>query len=114
MKSLGLGSVEDFPFLEPPPRRAIADGYQLLSELGAVDDVNELTPIGRELARLPLDPRVGRMILAARDRECADRGADHRRALRVQDRATGRSSSSRRPTRRTRSSTTRSPSSSAT
>jgi ATP-dependent helicase HrpA len=69
MKSLGLGTVEDFPFLEPPPRRAIADGYQLLAELGAVDDFNELTPIGRELARLPLDPRVGRMILEARSRE---------------------------------------------
>ena len=69
MKSLGLGQVEAFPFLEPPPKRAIADGYQLLSELGAVDEVNELTPIGRELARLPLDPRVGRMILEARDRQ---------------------------------------------
>ncbi|HEY9238108.1 MAG TPA: ATP-dependent RNA helicase HrpA, partial [Burkholderiaceae bacterium] len=69
MKSLGLGTVEDFPFLEPPPKRAIADGYQLLAELGAVDDFNELTPIGRELARLPLDPRVGRMILEARTRD---------------------------------------------
>jgi len=69
MKSLGLGTVEEFPFLEPPPRRAIADGYQLLSELGAVDDLNELTPIGRELSKLPLDPRVGRMILEARDRQ---------------------------------------------
>ena len=69
MKSLNLGTVEDFPFLEPPPRRAIADGYQLLAELGAVDDFNELTPIGVELARLPLDPRVGRMILEARSRE---------------------------------------------
>ncbi len=69
MKSLGLGLVEDFPFLEPPPRRAIADGYQLLAELGAVDDTNELTASGRELSRLPLDPRVGRMILEARDRQ---------------------------------------------
>jgi ATP-dependent helicase HrpA len=69
MKSLNLGTVEDFPFLEPPPKRAIADGYQLLAELGAVDEVNELTPIGRELARLPLDPRVGRMILEARTRD---------------------------------------------
>ena len=69
MKSLHLGTVEDFPFLEPPPKRAIADGYQLLAELGAVDDFNELTPIGRELSRLPLDPRVGRMILEARDRQ---------------------------------------------
>ncbi|UZD56277.1 ATP-dependent RNA helicase HrpA [Caldimonas aquatica] len=69
MKSLGLGAVEDFPFLEPPPRRAIADGYQLLAELNAVDENNELTPIGRELAKLPLDPRVGRMILEARERQ---------------------------------------------
>jgi ATP-dependent helicase HrpA len=69
MKSLGLGTVEDFPFIEPPPKRAIADGYQLLAELGAVDDFNELTPIGRELSKLPLDPRVGRMILEARHRE---------------------------------------------
>jgi len=69
MKSLGLGTVEDFPFLEPPPKRAIADGYQLLAELGAVDEFNELTPIGVELARLPLDPRVGRMILEARTRD---------------------------------------------
>ncbi|MEP7302188.1 MAG: ATP-dependent RNA helicase HrpA [Caldimonas sp.] len=69
MKALNLGSVEDFPFLEPPPKRAIADGYQLLNELGATDDDNALTTIGRELAKLPLDPRVGRMILAARERE---------------------------------------------
>ncbi|QCP49195.1 ATP-dependent RNA helicase HrpA [Trinickia violacea] len=67
MKSLHLTAIETFPFIEPPPGRAIADGYQLLNELGAVDDDNELTPLGRELARLPLDPRVGRMILAARD-----------------------------------------------
>lgn len=67
MKSLHLSDIEAFPFLEPPPGRAIADGYQLLAELGAVDDDNALTPSGRELARLPLDPRVGRMILAARD-----------------------------------------------
>jgi ATP-dependent helicase HrpA len=69
MKALGLGTVEDFPFIEPPPKRAIADGYQLLAELGAVDELNELTTIGRELAKLPLDPRVGRMILEARNRE---------------------------------------------
>ncbi|MGA7811325.1 ATP-dependent RNA helicase HrpA, partial [Caballeronia sp.] len=69
MKSLHLTAIETFPFLEPPPGRAIADGYQLLNELGAVDDDNALTPLGRELARLPLDPRVGRMILAARDHQ---------------------------------------------
>ncbi|MBL8315453.1 MAG: ATP-dependent RNA helicase HrpA [Rubrivivax sp.] len=69
MKSLRLGTVEDFPFLEAPPRKAIADGYALLDELNAVDENNELTAIGQELARLPLDPRVGRMILEARGRE---------------------------------------------
>ena len=70
MQSLNLGSVEDFPFLEAPPKRAIADGYQLLNELGATDGQNALTATGRELARLPLDPRIGRMILEARQREC--------------------------------------------
>jgi ATP-dependent helicase HrpA len=69
MKSLGLGLVEDFPFLEPPPKKAVADGYALLGELGAVDDANELTAIGRELSRLPLDPRIGRMIVGAREQQ---------------------------------------------
>ena len=69
MKSLGLGLVEDFPFLEPPPNKAVVDGYALLAELGAVDERNELTPIGRELSRLPLDPRIGRMIVEARERQ---------------------------------------------
>jgi ATP-dependent helicase HrpA len=69
MKSLGLGLVEDFPFLEPPPKKAVVDGYALLGELGAVDERNELTPIGRELSRLPLDPRIGRMIVEARERQ---------------------------------------------
>ncbi len=70
MKSLHLGAVEDFPFIDAPTPRAIGDGYQLLNELGAVDDDNALTPIGKELAKLPLDPKIGRMILAARDRDC--------------------------------------------
>ena len=69
MKSLGLGLVEEFPFLEPPPKKAVVDGYALLSELGAVDERTDLTAIGRELSRLPLDPRIGRMIVEARDRQ---------------------------------------------
>ncbi len=85
MKSLRLGSVEDFPFIEPPSRRAIADGYQLLGELGAVDEANELTTVGAELARLPLDPRVGRMILEARDRGALDEVLVIASALSVQD-----------------------------
>lgn len=85
MKSLHLGDVERFPFLEAPQRRAIADGYQLLNELGAVDDANELTPMGAELARLPLDPRVGRMILEARSRGALEEVLVIASALSVQD-----------------------------
>ena len=70
MASLRLGDVSDFPFVEAPGARAIADGYQLLAELGAVDGERRLTPLGAELARLPVDPRVGRMVLAARERDC--------------------------------------------
>ena len=85
MKSLHLGVVEDFPFIEKPSGRAIADGYQLLNELGAVDDANELTATGQELAKLPLDPRVGRMILEARSREALDEVLVIASALSVQD-----------------------------
>lgn len=85
MKALGLGRVEDFSFIEPPQRRAIVDGYQLLHELGAVDDANELTPIGKELSRLPLDPRVGRMILEARHREALAEVLVIASAMSVQD-----------------------------
>ncbi|WP_459950946.1 ATP-dependent RNA helicase HrpA [Denitratisoma sp. agr-D3] len=70
MKSLGLGDVEEFPFLDKPLPRMIADGYQLLNELGAVDDDKQLTAVGKELAKLPLDPKIGRMILAAKEQGC--------------------------------------------
>ncbi|WP_427915579.1 ATP-dependent RNA helicase HrpA [Ramlibacter sp. MMS24-I3-19] len=85
MKSLHLGNVEEFPFIEAPQRRAIADGYQLLGELGAVDDANELTDVGRELAKLPLDPRVARMILEARTRGALAEVLVIASALSVQD-----------------------------
>ena len=85
MKSLHLGIVEDFPFLERPSSRAIADGYQLLNELGAVDDANDLTRMGQELAKLPLDPRVGRMIIEARERGALDEVLVIASALSVQD-----------------------------
>ncbi len=83
--SLGLGKVEEFPFLDAPAPRAIADGYALLAELGAVDEKNALTGIGRELARLPLDPRIGRMLIAARDEHCAEQMLVIAAALSVQD-----------------------------
>ena len=85
MKSLHLTDVETFPFIEPPQGRAIADGYQLLQEVGAVDDSNELTPLGHKLAKLPLDPRVGRMILAALENACLTEMLVVASALSVQD-----------------------------
>jgi ATP-dependent helicase HrpA len=85
MKSLHLGVVDDFPFIEAPSKRAITDGYQLLAELGAVTEANELTRMGAELAKLPLDPRVGRMILEARDRQALDEVLVIASALSVQD-----------------------------
>ena len=85
MKSLRLADVETFPFIEAPQGRAIADGYQLLQEVGAVDDNNDLTPLGRKLAKLPLDPRVGRMILAALDNNCLSEMLIVASALSTQD-----------------------------
>lgn len=85
MKSLRLADVETFPFIEAPQGRAIADGYQLLQEVGAVDDNNDLTPLGRKLAKLPLDPRVGRMILAALDNHCLSEMLIVASALSTQD-----------------------------
>jgi ATP-dependent helicase HrpA len=65
MQALGLGDVDAFPFLEAPDPRAISDGFQLLEELGAMDEARQLTPLGKQLAQLPIDPRIARMILAA-------------------------------------------------
>ena len=66
MKAFRLGEIETFPFLNPPHATAIRAGYTLLHELGALNDTNELTPLGHELARLPIDPTLGRMLLQAR------------------------------------------------
>ena len=85
MKALRLGDVVHFPFLEAPSGRAIADGYQLLQELGAVDDHGELLPMGQELSRLPLDPRVARMIVEARERGALAEVLVIASALSVQD-----------------------------
>ena len=85
MKTLHLADVESFPFIEPPLARAIADGYQLLQELGAVDEYNQITALGKKLAKLPLDPRVGRMILAGVDNVCLNEVLIIASALSVQD-----------------------------
>ncbi|TWI55665.1 ATP-dependent helicase HrpA [Pseudomonas duriflava] len=65
MLHLRLGRIEDFPFIEPPDGKAIKDGFTLLQELSAVSPQGQLTPLGRQLARLPIDPRLGRMLLEA-------------------------------------------------
>ncbi|HZH44742.1 MAG TPA: ATP-dependent RNA helicase HrpA [Lysobacter sp.] len=70
MLSLGLGQIEEFPFLEPPDPRAIADGWQQLAELGAVDGERKLTAIGRQMARLPVDVKLARMLIAANAHGC--------------------------------------------
>jgi ATP-dependent helicase HrpA len=85
MKSLKLGPIEEFPFLEKPNARLIADGYQTLLELGAVDKASQLTPLGAQLARLPIDPRIARMILAAQNENVEKEVLIIAAALSVQD-----------------------------
>ncbi|MEJ1096961.1 MULTISPECIES: ATP-dependent RNA helicase HrpA [unclassified Pseudoxanthomonas] len=70
MLQLGLGKIEDFPFLEPPDERAVADGWQQLAELGAIDKDRKLTTIGRQMARLPVDVKLARMLVAAQQHRC--------------------------------------------
>jgi ATP-dependent helicase HrpA len=85
MKLLGFGGIESFPFLDPPDGRLIADGYRTLEELSAIDQRGELTPLGLQLARLPVDPRLGRMLLAARDHHCLAEVLIIASALSIQD-----------------------------
>jgi len=85
MKSLGLGDVVGFPFIDPPSSRLVTDGYQLLAELHALDDAGQLTKIGTQLARLPLDPRIARMLLAAEQQRCVREVLIIASALSVQD-----------------------------
>lgn len=70
MLELGLGDVERFPFIDPPDPKVVRDGYRLLEELGAVSARGKLTALGQRLARLPVDPRLGRMLLAAHEGGC--------------------------------------------
>ncbi|HNR11348.1 MAG TPA: ATP-dependent RNA helicase HrpA, partial [Nitrosomonas europaea] len=85
MKSLKIGDVEQFPFIQPPAPRMIADGYQLLSELGALDERKGLTQIGHQLARFPTDPRIARMIMAAKQENCLSEVLIIASALSLQD-----------------------------
>jgi ATP-dependent helicase HrpA len=85
MKSLRLGDVAHFPFIDAPASRQISDGYQVLAELNALDHDGELTAIGRKLARLPLDPRIARMVLAGEALGCLREIIIIASALSVQD-----------------------------
>ncbi|ADL56596.1 ATP-dependent RNA helicase HrpA [Gallionella capsiferriformans] len=85
MSALELGEIGEFPFIEPPTPRMIADGYQLLSELNAIDDERNLTKLGHELAKLPLDPKISRLLLAGRQYQCLTEILIIASALSVQD-----------------------------
>ncbi len=84
-KALRLGPIERFPFLDPPKPEAVNDGYRTLVELGAIDAKGELTEVGRQLSHLPIDPRFGRMILAAAEESCLHEVLIIAAALAVQD-----------------------------
>ncbi|MEN8199285.1 MAG: ATP-dependent RNA helicase HrpA, partial [Thermodesulfobacteriota bacterium] len=85
MTSMQLGSPVDFPFVEPPHPSAIRDGYNLLKELGALTDDNELSTIGRLMARLPIDPPISRILIAARENNCVREIKIIAPALAIQD-----------------------------
>jgi ATP-dependent helicase HrpA len=86
MTALGLGDLAAFPFIDPPDRRNIVDGVRLLEELGALEpSTSRLTPLGRKLAQLPVDPRMARMVLAAADNGCVEEVMVIAAALSIQD-----------------------------
>ena len=114
MTAIGLGDIAAFPFIDPPDRRNIADGVDLLQELGALDPTEtdlsrRLTPLGRKLAQLPVDPRLARMVLEADRNGCVPEvHGDRRRAVHPGPAGAAGRHSRRRPTRRTPGSPTRS------
>ncbi|BCD87196.1 ATP-dependent helicase [Pseudomonas solani] len=85
MLHLRLGEISDFPFIEPPDGKAVSDGFTLLQELSAVNREGQLTPLGRQLARLPVDPRLGRMVLEGAHQGSLDEVLLITSALSVQD-----------------------------
>ncbi len=85
MTTLGLGDIAAFPFVEPPDQRQVRDGVNLLHELGAFNDKREITPLGRKLAQLPVDPRLARMVLEAERNGCVREVMVIAAALSIQD-----------------------------
>ena len=85
MGNLKLGPMEEFPFIDPPDSRFVKDGIRLLQELGAFDSSGHLTKIGKQLSKLPVDPRIGRMIIEAEKNQCLSEVQIIASALSVQD-----------------------------
>jgi len=85
MEHMQLGHVEDFPFVEPPDSRLITDGYKLLYELGAINNQHKITHIGKQLARLPIDPKLGRILIESVNEKCLNESLIIVSALAVQD-----------------------------
>ena len=85
MKAFALGDVESFPFIDPPDLRQVRDGYQTLIEIGALNEHRQLTETGRMLARMPIDPKLSRMILAAEKENCLEEMIVIASALSIQD-----------------------------
>lgn len=85
MLSLRLGDINDFPFIEPPSSKMINDGFTLLTEFGATNENRELTEIGWQLSKMPIDPRIGRMIFAAKVENCLNEVLIIASALSIQD-----------------------------
>ncbi|MDH4275032.1 MAG: ATP-dependent RNA helicase HrpA [Gammaproteobacteria bacterium] len=85
MKVMRLGDIEDFPFIEPPDSRYIKDGYRLLFELGAVDEGGALQPLGKTLARFPVDPQIARMLVQAERERCVNEVLIIAAVLSIQD-----------------------------
>ncbi len=85
MEQMQLGHVDDFPFVEPPDSRLITDGYKLLHELGAINEHQQITKTGKQLARLPIDPKLGRILIEATKENCLDEALIIVSALATQD-----------------------------
>lgn len=84
-KMLNLGRLEDFPFIDPPRPEAISEGNRSLFEIGAINEQGDLTPLGRQLGKLPIDPRIGRMIIEAASQGCVHEVLIIAAAMEVQD-----------------------------
>ena len=83
--ALKLGAIDEFPFIDPPRPEAIRDGFKSLHEIGAVDERRQLTQLGRKLSKMPVDPRVGRMVFAADSENCLSEILIIAAALEIQD-----------------------------